>query len=267
MATTTVSDDRVKDSDPPVEVISLRKRSKELIISYLWTWVLSAITAVPCFLILGIFSGVQWIYADDGKTGSQRGYPVPLTFAIFLIVGAIMVLVVFVTVEFVAIFGWQKVVHSKAIWISSASIMYVLVVVWTCYLLNFPFWYYYLDVLLLFTSYVFAAMGFGFASNTTDAPLRKKLQDGLRFTLIEALVTAVALIYGLLLMPVYAKLSASQRVLWRVIVHPLYFEVLIFVPVRLSIQRLYRRFNSPLVALEMTHSETHLVMVGWHLRS
>jgi hypothetical protein len=53
----------------------------------------------------------------------------------------------------------------------------------------------------------------------------KKVINGITFTVVEVLVSAVALAYGMFLVMVYSKLSDPLKMFWRLIVHPVYFEV------------------------------------------
>lgn len=49
--------------------------------------------------------------------------------------------------------------------------------------------------------------------------------NGFFFLIAEVLVSVTALAYGMFLVMCYSSLSDGLKIFWRLVVHPLYFEV------------------------------------------
>lgn len=114
-------------------------------------------------------------------------------------------------------------------------------------LVGFPYWFYYFDFVGAGVSYFICVYVSGYFSPQLEKDRqylipfldldfegederwfkkRRKL-EGLEGTISEMFVTGLAIAYGVILMPIYRHLDDTYKIIWRLTVHPLYWEIVV----------------------------------------
>lgn len=104
------------------------------------------------------------------------------------------------------------------------------------------------------------------AETESDHPMtrRERIINGLYFFTTEVLVSATALVYGMFFVTLYSSLSDFYKVIWRLAVHPLYFELFMMLPVRYLVARKMRTYSdcNILYTLSVVHAQSHISTLG-----
>jgi hypothetical protein len=179
-------------------------------------------------------SNLNWIYEEGGKEHFFNALSFThLTVALF-----VSALSFFIGIEFVFTFGVRAFMAQKFyVWVAIATALYVLLpyVLWA---IGFPYWFYYIDVIQLVVIYTLLCFALGFFGMSMHLyTTKQRVLNGLLFLATETIVSAVALLYGMFLMQVYVSLDDDKKMLWRLTVHPLYFELLMMLPVRYLVKK------------------------------
>lgn len=120
---------------------------------------------------------------------------------------------------------------------------------------NYNPWFYYLD---------FAYFPLGFLAMTVHAAyiMNPQIRFIIKYSLAELFVIVGALSYVFFLFPLYMQLSDGWKVLWRLFLHPIWFEVMLLIPQRVVSKQELLQFDSGLRYVFTLHSILHNVTIG-----
>lgn len=113
-------------------------------------------------------------------------------------------------------------------------------------------WFYYLD--FLYFAFSFLPISFHTAYENISA---KNWKFALKYAVTELFVIISALGYTFFLFPVYMDLDDSWKILWCLILHPIWFEFTMLLPQRLLATREISKDNEYLNFLPAMHSIFH----------
>jgi len=123
---------------------------------------------------------------------------------------------------------------------------------------NVPYLYYYGDVLILITGYLVLCMGLGYCGED-----QRKIRSGLEITLTEFIVSAVSLSYAMFMMRALLRLENDYwKLIWRMLIYPVYFECLVMIPVRLFIRGRLSNEMNVMKVMAVVHAQCHISTMG-----
>lgn len=133
------------------------------------------------------------------------------------------------------------------------------------FMFNFDFWFYYLDLVYFAISFLplsVQAAYYVLSEEIVGDNCVLRVKFSFAYAIAELLVVISALGYTLFLFPIYANLDNTAKILWRLFLHPVWFEVFMILPQRLlakkeiKTKKVYWRF------LVVLHSLSHSVTIG-----
>jgi hypothetical protein len=87
---------------------------------------------------------------------------------------------------------------------------------------------------------------------------KKRQLEGLEGMLSEMFVTVLAMSYGVILLPIYKHLSDEHKIIWRLTLHPFYWEIMMKALSRKILLRKAGERLNVLHSLLMVHSKSVL---------
>eukprot|EP01133_Synstelium_polycarpum_P007467 gene7467-8736_t len=169
---------------------------------------------------------------------------------------------IFTAIQFWAVYGSKRFMEVKFyLWTLAAIALYI-VVPYGMYYGDHSYWFWLGDVILL----VFGYCGLSFVMGYIGKPYQttsERRRNGLAFLGTEVLVSATALVYGMFLINVYSGFSNYLKVAWRLVVHPIYFEIFMMIPVRLLVTKQSEKKGVNIMHnLAVVHSQAHISTLG-----
>ncbi|KXS12561.1 hypothetical protein M427DRAFT_34741 [Gonapodya prolifera JEL478] len=136
------------------------------------------------------------------------------------------------------------------------------------------------DIIVLVVTFIIVTFAYGFFSLPGALPFAPNLETlaknpssytwtkalyAVVFVICECVVAASALLYCIFLVPFYAKLDTTGQVLWTLLIHPVYFELIVFVPLRALTDRHMKKRIGVMPVLVLAHAQIHKVVSGMML--
>ncbi|RKO94131.1 hypothetical protein BDK51DRAFT_29061 [Blyttiomyces helicus] len=240
-------------------------RSRRVLLwGYLQSFAAALLIGLFSNLIIYLLSLLPWRSTDKRESIS------PTTFVIVATLAFNTALQGFTNAQFIARQGFQAwrstkmpylLVLSDVIFIGIMSLLAVNVQPFIHDDGDWPFWYYGIDVVIIVVQFAIGSFYagyygyYGMGARTTQ----QKINDGLFLCMQELLVAGLALIYGYVLMPIYAWLSYPYQLLWRLTVHPIFWEF----GVKFAAKQYLVSQGDPTVinTLLMAHAQIHAVIM------
>jgi hypothetical protein len=112
------------------------------------------------------------------------------------------------------------------------------------YYLKFAYWFYYLDTIAIAIVYIFGSCASGYLACDVELDrryaiqcccliiykfIRAKLKAAVVFLGTGLIVTGMTMVYGMFVLMGYGLLSTGEKMVWRLSVHPIFFELLVMV--------------------------------------
>eukprot|EP00026_Physarum_polycephalum_P006081 Phypoly_transcript_06122.p1 GENE.Phypoly_transcript_06122~~Phypoly_transcript_06122.p1 ORF type:complete len:512 (+),score=57.98 Phypoly_transcript_06122:231-1766(+) len=93
---------------------------------------------------------------------------------------------------------------------------------------------------------------------------RERIISGLYYLITEVLVSATALAYGMFFITIYSSMDDIGKIAWRLVLHPLYFEILMMLPVHYLVARRMKKEQDVniLYTLSVVHAQSHISTLG-----
>ncbi|KXS08933.1 hypothetical protein M427DRAFT_266814 [Gonapodya prolifera JEL478] len=222
--------------------------------------------------MIKIISLGTWSDPSDSKNINEE------SFTLLCIVGFTFFLIGYEAVQFVVVNGVPAVFRTW-FWVAIliAAVFEIGALVLLTVLTDLPFWFYYIDFIVLALTFIIVCFGYSMCSSpriVAFMPNLEKLRKdpssyqrarifyAVVFVLAECLVAISALVYCVFLLPIYASLEVQWQIIWRLAVHPAYFELLVFAPLRAWSHRHLTRKIGVLPVLVLAHAQLHKVVSG-----
>ncbi|EFA84867.1 putative transmembrane protein [Heterostelium album PN500] len=238
--------------------LSLLGHSLELTLEYGKIMFIVLITTVLGIAVIYGFSQENWIKKDNGTVEYFEKKSVTMLTSLFFILG----LALFTGVQFMSVFGFKRMFETKFHVYVIGAIGLFLMVPWGMFAGDESYWFWLGDVLLLVVGYCGLCFVMGFLGKKYQTT-RERLNNGLAFLGTETLVSATALLYGMFFIQIYANFSNYAKIAWRLIVHPIYFEIFMMIPVRLLVtKQMEKKGVSIMHSLAVVHAQAHISTLG-----
>lgn len=118
-------------------------------------------------------------------------------------------------------------------------------------------WYYYLD--FAFFIFGFLPLSMNVAYNIIS---EKNMTFTIKFGISELFVIISALCYTFFLYPIFMQLSLTMKIVWRLFIHPLWFEITMLLPQRVLTSNELSGYDKTTSFLPALHSLFHNVTIG-----
>ncbi|EGG23556.1 putative transmembrane protein [Cavenderia fasciculata] len=219
------------------------------------------VALVACIIMIILaygFSTQSWIKRGNGTTDYFYKNSVTVLTSTFFIIG----LAIFTGIQFWAVFGMKRMLQTKFyLWVVAAIGLF-LVVPWGMNAGDQSYWYWLGDVLLLIIGYTGLCFVMGYVGKSYQTN-PERIKNGFAFLGTELLVSACALAYGMFLIQLYSNFSNVSKIAWRLLVHPIYFEIFMMIPVRLLVtKQMERKGVNIMHSLAVVHAQAHISTLG-----
>eukprot|EP01132_Coremiostelium_polycephalum_P005677 gene5677-7065_t len=220
--------------------------------------IVALIGCILCILAAWAFSAPSWIKRNNGTVNYFYTESVTILTSVFFISG----LALFTLVQFISVFGIKRMVQTKFyLWVVGVIGLF-LVIPWGMQAGREPFWFWIGDVILLLIGYTGLCFVMGYVGKQYQTDSQRRM-NGLAFLGTELLVSATALAYGMFMIQLYSGFSEINKVVWRLIIHPIYFEILMMIPVRMLVTRqMEKKGVSIMHSLAVVHAQAHISTLG-----
>ncbi|GAM20702.1 hypothetical protein SAMD00019534_038770 [Acytostelium subglobosum LB1] len=238
--------------------ISLWQHSKESSIEYVKVSFIVLISTFIGAFVLWMFSLPHYVIRNNGTTNYFNQQAIAILNSTFFISG----LALFTAIQFISVYGIKRAIETKFYFWVVLCIAADLIVPWGMLTGEVRYWYWLGDVLLLIATYCGLSFVMGYVGRSFKT-FRQKLNNGLAFLGTEVLVSATALLYGMFFIQVYTNFSDMMKVTWRLLVHPVYFEIFMMIPVRLLVtKQMEKKGQSVMHSLAVVHAQAHISTLG-----
>ncbi|RKO84200.1 hypothetical protein BDK51DRAFT_49357 [Blyttiomyces helicus] len=195
--------------------------------NYLQSYVISILIAgIANLAVIGISKLVWRPYLQPDSAHEMLS---TVSYTAISVTTYVFALQAFTNVEFLVTYGAKRWLRSKMLrqWVLStiglATVMAALIAS------DWPYWFYYGDCVILV---VYFAIGAWFAGyyGCHGEDIRTNAQnisDANYFCAQDCFVAATALVYADLLLPIYGWLSDQNKIIWRLSLHPFYWEMIV----------------------------------------
>ncbi|GAM20701.1 hypothetical protein SAMD00019534_038760, partial [Acytostelium subglobosum LB1] len=238
--------------------LSLGSHLFELIKDYGKMSLVVLVTMILGIVIIFSFSNETWIRRNQGTINYFDKTDVTILTSVFFVTG----LAAFTGIQFLSVYGLKRMIETKFYLFLLADILLFIAVPWGMWAGDQDYWYWMGDVLLLLVGFVSLSFVMGYLGKPYQTT-KERLKNGLAFLGIEVLVAVSALLYGMFIYLVYSNFSNIAKVAWRLIVHSIYFEVGMMIPVRLLVtKQMEKKGVSIMHSLAVVHAQAHISTLG-----
>ncbi|KAJ3026907.1 hypothetical protein HDV00_011525, partial [Rhizophlyctis rosea] len=248
-----------------------------IMVNYCQAFLVSILIGLPCNAFVYGLSLIGWRWSDALKTptvgpaevydrdladdANPRTTMNPTAFTIICTIMFVSALPMFNAVQFMCIHTWKVFRKSGLIVTAPISCIGVAAWLWGMWRTGWPFWYYYVDVIIILVSYVSCTFLSGYYGIRETVTRLERIKCGLEFSIIECYVSVAAIFYGIIMMPVFSSLDENYKLVWRFTVHPIYWSMLVKYATR---RLLVARSGTHLCAIDtlsMAHAQTHIAVM------
>ncbi|KYR02398.1 putative transmembrane protein [Tieghemostelium lacteum] len=247
-----------KEMDKRRNSLPYNKHLLEILVDYSQSLFIALLGAIFCMILAYAFSTPDWILKNNGTVDYFNTKTVTFLISFFFIMG----LALFTFIQFISVYGIKRMLVTKFyLWVFGVIGLF-LVVPFTMWSGGEPFWFWLGDIILLLIGYTGLCFVMGWVGKSYQT-LRERRNNGLAFLGTEVLVSATALVYGMFLIQLYSQFSNTAKIAWRLIVHPIYFEILMMIPVRMLVTRQMEKKGVNIMhTLAVVHAQAHISTLG-----
>ncbi|KAM9962286.1 hypothetical protein ACTFIR_005189 [Dictyostelium discoideum] len=247
-----------KEMDARRKKLPFFTHALEILIDYGQTLVIALIGTILCILAATAYAHPDWIHRNSGTVDYFSSESYAILVSTFFSSG----LAVFTLVQFLAVYGMKRMIETHFYgWVIGAIALFM-IVPWAFELGGHAWWFWLGDVILLIVGYTSLCFVMGYVGKPYQTP-KERRWNGIKFLGTEVWVSATALIYGMFLIQLYGNFSNYGRMAWRLLVHPVYFEFLMMVPVRMLVTNQMEVHGvSIMSSLAITHALSHVATLG-----
>ncbi|EGC34432.1 hypothetical protein DICPUDRAFT_153330 [Dictyostelium purpureum] len=231
----------------------------EVCADYGQSLLVALVGCILCILISTAYADPSWIRRNNGTVNYFYTEDYTVLVSTFFVIG----LAIFTLIQFLSVYGMKRMVETHFYaWVIGAIALF-LVVPWG-FELGSEAWYYWLgDIILLIVGYTGLCFVMGYVGKRYQTT-KERRWNGFKFLTTEILVSATALVYGMFLIQLYTNFSNYAKMAWRLLVHPVYFECFMMIPVRMLVtNQLEKKGGSSIMStLAVVHAQAHISTLG-----
>eukprot|EP01133_Synstelium_polycarpum_P012502 gene12502-14675_t len=222
----------------------------ELIYEYGKVSIVALVASIACMVLAYGYSSMNWVIPNNGTVDYYNKKSVAVLTSTFFIFG----LAIFTSIQFFSVYGAKRFMETKFyLWALGACVLYT-AIPWGMFWLG--------DVLLLVVGFTGLSFVMGYIGKPYQTTQERR-KNGFSFLFVELLVSASALVYGMFFLMMYSNFSNIGRIAWRLVIHPIYFEVCMMIPVRLLVtKQMEKRGVNILHTLGVVHAQAHISTLG-----
>ncbi|KAJ3033402.1 hypothetical protein HDV00_006368 [Rhizophlyctis rosea] len=240
--------------------------------NYAQSFLISIIIGLPCNALVYGLSLLGWRWGDDlvkwkadqtvpGGALQKDTMMSPTAFTVICTIMFTGALPIFNAVQFMAIHSWKAFRKTGLIWAAPLSCVFAAGSLWGLWYSGWPFWFYYIDVVIILLSYISCTFLSGYYGRRGTVPRLERLFDAIEFGIIECFVSVAAVFYGLWIMPIFSWIPDGYKMYWRFTVHPVYWELFVkFATRRLLIAKASSDLNA-IDTLSLAHAQAHITVM------
>ncbi|EFA84866.1 hypothetical protein PPL_01859 [Heterostelium album PN500] len=238
--------------------LSLPWHTLELTWDYAKVMFICAITTIIGAFVIWAFSKPNYVIHNNGTLKYFHQESIAILVCGFFVSG----LTIFTCIQFIAIYGLKRAIDTKFYLWALAALALFTVVPWGMYVGKVSYWYWLGDVILLILGYCGLCFVMGFLGKKYQTTQERR-RNALAFLGTETLVSATALLYGMFFIQVYTNFSDYAKIVWRLVIHPIYFEIFMMIPVRLLVtKQMEKKGVSIMHSLAVVHAQAHISTLG-----
>lgn len=238
----------------PVPIMELGLRNLK---NYLLALLISIIGTLPCIALGFVVANANW-FTKEGSALSVNSWNV----TIFYVFATTFAIVGFCAMEYWCTWGHVKFIQHKYFVVGIIGVIFSVGPYFLFYYSNFSYWYYYIDTFTIVVIYSVTSFATGYFGSDNEIERHYKVRNGLMFFFSGMFVTAVTMIYGMFILMYYGTMSNIVKVIWRLSLHPIYFEFLVMIPSRMLVKQNIQARGSILSTLLIVHSHSHIFSLG-----
>ncbi|KAF2077512.1 hypothetical protein CYY_001211 [Polysphondylium violaceum] len=216
------------------------------------------IGTIICIILSYAYSSPEWLKRSNGTTDYFHHTDYAMLVSTFFVGG----LAIFTLIQFISVYGIKRMVETKFyLWVIGVIGLFMLVP-WSFFAGDVTYWYWLGDVILLIIGYTGLCFVMGYVGKSYQTH-KERLSNGFAFLGTEILVSATALMYGMFMIQLYIGFSNIAKIAWRLVIHPIYFEVLMMIPVRLLVTKQMEKKGANIMhSLAVVHAQAHISTLG-----